>query len=177
MHYYSVEIVLYQVGLSRTAGSLEKQDFKQVELLYACLKATKGLWDTFLSMPTESYLSFSILTWGHLRTAMLSLYQVSVFDDPDWSLAYVRETLDFIWVLDRLIERLDIVAVNCDPSHIFARASMKMSKARARCAKKMATQPQSGGPEYRDPNLFDDVWFRDMFEFADYQFDTPIVGA
>lgn len=171
MHYYSVEIVLYQVGLSRPAGTHEKHDFKQVELLYACLKATKSLWDIFLSIPTESFDSFSLLTWGHIRTAMLSLYQVSVFDDPEWSLAYVRETIDFLWAIDRLIERLDIAAVN---SGIFARASMKMSQARARCAKKMATQPQAGAQEHRDPNFFDDIWFRDMFEFADYQIDTPI---
>jgi hypothetical protein len=157
----------------------EKRDFKQLDLLYSCLKATRAFCDIFLNIPAQQYLSFSMLTWSHLRCAIVALQQLSVFEDPDWSKAYVQETLDFLWVLDQLVERLNkaVAEANFDENHIFARTAIKIGRAKEYCEVRMtapSASTKSDGSEYPDPDFFNDIWFQDVFERFDYEFNTSM---
>jgi hypothetical protein len=181
MHYYVTQVSLYQVAFSRPGNfsSTEKHDYKQVELLYACFQATKNAIDQFFSIPARNYCYFSLATWTVLRRALVALQQLTTYDDPDWSLVYVRNTLDFIWVLDRFIERIEQAATDLDfdENHVFRRTAKKMAMAKAYCEDRMAAHSagsQSGPLEYTDPNLFDDMWFRDVCGVFDYQYDRGI---
>ena len=116
-------------------------------------------------------------TWTQVRLALVALQWLSVFDDPDWSLVYVRDTLDFIWVLDQCSKRIEQAAVelNLDEDHGFSRTAKKMSVVSAYCQEKMAARSagvQQGAPNYADPNLLDDMWFQDVLELFQYQPDN-----
>lgn len=112
-----------------------------------------------------------------MRRILIALQLLSVFDDPDWSLVYVRETVDFLSVLDQFIEKIEKAAaeLNLDENHALLVSAKKMAMAKAYCAEKMAAQSggaQSGTAEYKDPNFIDDMWFQDLFGLFDYQNDT-----
>ncbi|KIM97835.1 hypothetical protein OIDMADRAFT_182203 [Oidiodendron maius Zn] len=181
LQYYITQVTLYQVVYSRPANlpNTERPDYKHVELLYACFQATKSTIDLFFSMPARNYCYFSILTWTVMRRALVALQQLTTFNDPDWSLTYVHETLDFIWVLDRFIQRIEEAAndLNLDENHLFRRTAKKMAIAKTYCQDRIASHSasaQSGPSDFPDPNLFDDMWFRDVFGVFDYQYDRGI---
>ena len=136
--YYATQAALYQTALSRPTGNIstvEKQDFKQVELLYACLQSTKSVFDLIFSMDRKHYFYFSLATWTSIRFALIGLQRLSVFDNPEWDLNYVRDTLDFLWVLDEFDARLAKAAVelNFDEEHVFPLTAKKMRLARIYC--------------------------------------------
>jgi hypothetical protein len=171
--------MLYQVGLSRPAGGIStfaKQDFKRAELLYACLQAVKSALDVYFSIPVQNFRFFSMVTWAHMRNALVALQQLSVFDDPDWSLVYVHDTLDFLQVLEQSIEVMEKAAgsLNSDENPIFTHTVKKIRIIKAYCEERMAAHPasaQPGVPDYTDPKLFDDTWFQDVLGLFDYQYD------
>lgn len=119
-----------------------------------------------------------------MRHALIVLQQLSVFDDPDWSTVYVRDTLDFFWVLDQLVQKIEeaTAELNFDENHPFCLAGKKIAIAKAYCAERMGVHPSGAHPggthpgtaEYRDSNCIDDTWFQDIFGLFDHQYD---VGA
>ena len=175
--YYATQVALYQTALSRPASdisTLEKQDFKHVQLLYSCLQATKSVFDLIFSLDRKYYFYFSLITWSSLRFALIGLQQLSVFEDPEWDLNYVRDTLDFLWVLDELYARFEKAAaeLNFDEEHVFPRTAKKMRLARAYCQERMAapmSRTERGNSDYEDLPLLDDLWFQDVFGMLECQ--------
>lgn len=181
MQYYATQVALYQTALLRPAynsSPLDKNDFKQIELLYACLRGTKSIFDLVFSIDYKDYIYFSLLTWTCMRCGLIALQRLSIYEDPEWSLTYVRETLDFMWVLDEYVDRIEKAAAALDfnEDDPFSRTAKKMRVARVYCQEKMgthSTNQQQGPSEYADLNLLDDLWFQDAFAMYDY----PLNGA
>lgn len=125
-------------------------------------------------MDRKYYFYFSLVTWSSIRFALIGLQQLSVFEDPEWDLNYVRDTLDFLWVLDELYTRFEKAAVelNFDEEHVFPRTAKKMRLARVYCQERMAaptSTAQRGNSDYEDLTLPDDLWFQDVFGMFEYQ--------
>jgi hypothetical protein len=53
MHYHSVEIHLYEIGLSKPHNNGTDQGFKRLELLYACLLSAKSFVEAFFLMLSD----------------------------------------------------------------------------------------------------------------------------
>jgi hypothetical protein len=116
-----------------------------------------------------------------LRIALVALQRLSVFDDPDWSLVYVRDTLDFIWVLDQCAGKVTKAAaeLNLDEDHGLNRTAKKISIVSAFCRERMAAHSaglQRGSLDYADPNFLDDTWFQDVLELFDYEPNNNTAG-
>jgi hypothetical protein len=175
--YYVTQIAAYQTAISRPIGdntALDKQDFKQVGLLYACLRATKSAFDLLFLIDRKSYFHFSVLTWTQTRLALIALQRLSIYDDPDWDLGYVHGTLDFLWVMEELYVRVEKAAVELgfDDDHVFPRTATKMKIARGYCQERMAAhsaQPQQGVSDHIDLSLLDDMWFQNAYGMFDVQ--------
>lgn len=177
VYYYITQIAAYQTAISRPVGdntTSERNDFKQVELLYACLRATKGAFDLFFSIDRKKYFHFSLLTWTQTRLALIALQRLSIYDDPDWDLGYVRGELDFLWVMEEFYGRVEKAAVELgfDDEHVFPRTAVKMKIAKAYCQERMAA-PQQGISDYIDLSLLDDMWFQNAYGMLDYPPNAP----
>ena len=171
MHYYHVEEALYEIGLSKSPvmGNLSGHDFQRLELLYACLQSNKMFFETFFAIPENKYVSFSLATWTQLTHSIFVLQLLSNFDHPDWNLAYVRETIDFMAVLDSMIERFNKVE-----GRIFAHTATKMASIKAHIQEKMAVDgvgPRPGslsgedadmGRTWEPVDFLDETWLRDV---------------
>jgi len=105
MHYYSIEIYLYEVGLSEAHQSSNSQNFQCLEHLYACLLSAKSYLEAYFLVPTASYSSLSFVTWVQLANTLSVLARLLLVDTEGWDLTHAREVAGFATVLEHLIER------------------------------------------------------------------------
>jgi hypothetical protein len=171
MHYYHAEQYLYEISFSRSPVMVNfpSHDFHRLELLYACLQSNKLFFETFFSIPESKYTCFSFATWTQVAHSVIVLQLLSSFDHPDWNLAYVRETIDFITVLDYLIERF-----NKAEGQIFARSAAKLATIKAHIQEKMSFEAVRPGPDslsgedadmgktWEPVDFLDETWLRDI---------------
>lgn len=171
IHYYYAEETLYEVGLSRSPvmDQLPSNDFHRLELLHACLRSTKLFFETFLNIPPNKYPCISLATWTQITHSILVLQSLSNFDHPDWNLVSVRQEIDFVTVLDNLIERINQVE-----GQIFARAATKMAGFKAYIQEKMAADAEASrldslsgdnallGRTWEPVDFLDEAWFGDL---------------
>jgi hypothetical protein len=110
MHYHVAEIAIFEAGTHRSHLAADViPNFKRLELLSACLRACASYFNTFFSIPVAEYVTMSLPTWSRLTRSLAILHFLSEFESPGWSLDYVRETIDFVTVLNQVSERLDSV--------------------------------------------------------------------
>lgn len=105
MHYHSVEIHLYEIGLSGPHHTGNNQSFQRLELLYACLLSAKSYIQAFCQVPTTSYSSLSFVTWIQLSHTLTILCRLLLVNSEGWDVAHAREVVDFPTILQRLIEK------------------------------------------------------------------------
>jgi hypothetical protein len=105
MHYHSVEIHLFEIGLSKPHHTGTNESFQRLELLYACLLSAKSYIEVFFLVPTASYYSLSLVTWIQLSHTLTILCRLLLVNSEGWDVAHARELLDFAAVLKRLFEK------------------------------------------------------------------------
>jgi hypothetical protein len=113
LHLHNTEISLYEIALARSAAppSTDGPDFKRLDFLYACLRATNSWFDIFLAIPPAHYIGFSISILTQMAHCIIVLYRLSTFSHPDWDLGLVRQTLDLSTVLEQLIQKFAQIRV------------------------------------------------------------------
>jgi hypothetical protein len=146
MYYHDVELSLYEVSVNRGSPIFNRPGFERLELLYSCLEANKSFWAAFFTIPPIEYYNFSIPVWMQIIHALITLQLLSNFDHPDWNLAYVRETIDFFHILDRLLEcfRMLKQAVGGLEGEMFERSAMKMRAVQEYIQARMSTDGTNG---------------------------------
>jgi hypothetical protein len=99
------------------------------------------------------------------------LQSLSAFDHPDWNLASARQEIDFLEVLDKLIERFSKAE-----GQNFARTATKLAKIKAHIQPQMVVdaggsrlEARSGedtniGKTWAPIDFFDDQWLGDVWE-------------
>jgi hypothetical protein len=194
MHYHVAEVSLYEAGLCKPPLATDAfPNFKRLELLCACLEASKSYFEVFFSVPVVNYIALSMPSWSHLTYSLANLHMLSSFDHPDWNLVYVRETIDFKTVLGRLTEQLERVntLVGYEKFYMFSRTAKRMNCIKVYVEGKMAGPPQgAAGPEPDQmpdfepvpgtedlpdfSQFLDDTWMRDIMEPSDYQFNAIV---
>jgi len=104
MHYHSVEIYLYEIGLSEPPHSSKNPSFRRLELLYACLISSKSFLEAYFMIPTASYHNLSSITWIQLSNTLAILCRLLLVNVEGWDLSHARELVDFPATLQHLIE-------------------------------------------------------------------------
>ena len=177
MHYYHVEESLYEVGLSRNpvVSDCYSHDFHRLEMLHACLQSTKMFFETFFNIPECRYTCFSIASWTQVTHSMLILQMLSTFEHPDWNLAYVRNTIDFMEVMDKMIDKFRRVE-----GQVFVRTVSKLVAVKAHIQEQLAvirsgSRSPSGedadmGRTWQPVDFLDESWFTDILGPLDPQF-------
>jgi hypothetical protein len=105
MHYHSVEIRLYEIGLSEPPHNTNNPSFRRLDILYACLLSTKSFLEAYFMIPSTSYRNLSFVTWVLLSNTLAILCRLLLVDVEGWDLAHARELVDLPGILQRLIEK------------------------------------------------------------------------
>ena len=193
LHYHAIEIFIYEAGLYKQPLTTDPlSSSKRLELLCACLAAAKSYFELFFSIPAESYVSVSLVSWSHLSYSLSILHMLSNFDHPDWNLAYVQETIDYTVVFGRLIENLEKLTTlsGYEKLDIFSRSAKWMKIVKGYVEAKMAGLQTTGfqeGDQMLDfgaipiPGtedltdffqFLDDAWMTDGMGTLDFQVNT-----
>lgn len=102
---------IYEIGLSKSNILITESsmDFQRIDLLHACLQATKGFFEKFLSLPVSHLKYISIFSFTQVANAMVVLHKLTMFECPGWDAKYVRGILNFSSVLDQLISWFEVI--------------------------------------------------------------------
>ena len=190
LHSYVIEMSIYEAGLCiPPLGADPIPKAKRLELLCAGLKATKSYFDVFLSIPPACYVMMSLATWAALSYAFAFSSTLSTFEHEGWNLATVRETINYNFVLDQLIENLEhlVTLAGFEKLEVFSCAAKFMKCVKAYVETKIAASLQLAAGKESDQVLeigavaagaddmtdffqfLDDAWMTDNMESA-FQF-------
>lgn len=190
MKFYNTQAYVYEIGLSQTPAlaSLPNHDFQRLEHLHNCLQAVKNYFDTFFTMALSNFNWFSVPVYTQLTGCIMTLERLSNFQHPDWDLSYVRETVNFFSVMDKMIEVFDAgrKQAGSDESSIFHHSWIKAQAIKAYCESRMVKVPISSEPPSTEPTgeldpdltmsglsleyINSESWLRDVWG----QFDYPL---
>ncbi len=75
---------------------------QRYEALEACLSAARDWFDRHFSIPSYVYIGMTFSYWWNMAHCLLTLYRLTVLDDPAWDRRSVRNRVDLLAILDRL---------------------------------------------------------------------------
>lgn len=98
-------------------------------MLYASLEANQRLLDTYFTFPVIQSLYFSLPIWSCVTQSLISLQALSTFNHHGWNLDYVRQTVDFDHVIERIVARFEKVSTEpgCEGIVMYSYFANKMS--------------------------------------------------
>jgi hypothetical protein len=85
-------------------------DMQRYEALEACLSAVKDWFDRHFSIPSYVYIGMTFSYWWDMAHCLLTLYRLTILDDPAWDRRAVRDRIDLLAILDRLKTGFEEVA-------------------------------------------------------------------
>ncbi|KAJ5499917.1 hypothetical protein N7453_008968 [Penicillium expansum] len=100
MYIYNAEIIINELSIG-TPAIAHSPDPHRLDSLYTSLRATKGWLELWLELEGGEYLQLSCLIFFQFTRAMVSLYRLTILDDPAWSKTMVRDTANILEYLDR----------------------------------------------------------------------------
>ncbi|KAI9703448.1 MAG: hypothetical protein M1820_005921 [Bogoriella megaspora] len=173
LHSLHVEIKIHELALFKDNES----DFRRMENLLICFRAVRSFLDIILSMTGQGFLYFPFTMFSQTGHCLIALFKLTMFDDPMWDREYVRNTIDALATLDRVIEMLRQTAAlvgeyedDNPETNFFSKACRLMMQMRAGWAIKLeATSTVLPNPLHAEetiPDLFadftNDKWLTDM---------------
>lgn len=156
-------------------------DHRKLEPFYNALYCIKGWIDTFFTLPNLSYMDVTFFMFGQFTHCLVSLYRLSILDDPSWDREFVKQTIDVIQVVERFATNIEGVRdtrpliMDIDEEDLFTKSAAMMRKLgeawagdiAAIGAKSKQKETPIGDivvpPELMDLDLFDSEWMTDMF--------------
>ncbi|KAK2059580.1 hypothetical protein LY76DRAFT_511846 [Colletotrichum caudatum] len=111
---HSTELTIQEVALASHTGvsaPAQLSDVARLDILYACLHGVKAWFDHFFTLQPAAYVYLSFLCFAQMSHCVVSLYRLSILEDPVWDRASVRSTVDLIATLDEVANRFVLV---CD---------------------------------------------------------------
>ncbi|CAI7584201.1 unnamed protein product [Penicillium discolor] len=85
----------------RTPAIPHSPDPHRLDSLYTSLRATKGWLDVWIEFEAEEYLQLSCVIFFQFTRGIVSLYRLTVLEDPAWSKSMVRDTANILEYLNR----------------------------------------------------------------------------
>ncbi len=116
MHYYLIEVLLYETALDSDVGQRRYGSYPlaRLNMLHACLNSTKLCFDTFYSFPVSQLFNLPYTVWTLIEHAIVVLSRLSSLQAEGWDHDYVRSILDFAACMDMLSQRLDEATAGVD---------------------------------------------------------------
>lgn len=169
-------------ALSLLDGAEPRLD--RVTLMCTCLETVQHALENFFATPLEDY---EILSFPHFtRTAgfLAVLIRLSTHQAPWWDTDKVRETVDVLVVIQRIIDSVnaarDMVAAAGSESRYLERAATIFTSCKMACATKVGLASRAraraggggGGGEMDDGGLggmrdeADEAWFGGVFGYG-----------
>ncbi|GLI82001.1 hypothetical protein PoHVEF18_010399 [Penicillium ochrochloron] len=180
----NAELVVHEVAL-RAPSTPNSPELHRLESLYTSLHAAKSWLDLWLSVPTEKYMGVSFTIFFQFSRALVSLYRLSILEDPAWDKALVRNTANVLEYLDRMAYMMkkcaDHLAVPHQPEwNIFEKGKMMVQCIKEGWEPKLMevwypNLPSNGVENTLDPpnpailadilpmSGFDDAWMMEVF--------------
>ncbi|KAK9233890.1 hypothetical protein V1525DRAFT_414898 [Lipomyces kononenkoae] len=108
LHYYAVELSLYEIALEDDFPAKRYGDYPltRLNILYSCLTVTKAFFDTFFLVPTRQYFNLPHSVHLAFSHALGILSKLLVFTGENWDQEYVRSIIDFPVVTNTLVSRI-----------------------------------------------------------------------
>ncbi|CAI7619752.1 unnamed protein product [Penicillium viridicatum] len=85
----------------RTPAIPHSPDPRRLDSLYTSLRATKGWLDVWIELEAEEYLQLSCIIFFQFTRGIVTLYRLTVLEDPAWSKSMVRDTANILEYLNR----------------------------------------------------------------------------
>ncbi|KAJ5477405.1 hypothetical protein N7539_007549 [Penicillium diatomitis] len=183
-HIATTELVIHEIAM-RAPSTPNTPDLQRLDSLYTSLQAAKTWLDLWLSQRPTEYMAFPYTIFGQLSRALVSLYRLSVLDDPAWDRNFVRTTANLLEYLNRMTYGMKMSTTHLAVPHqsewnVFEKASTMFQCIREGWEPKLIEawfpSPQSRGfddtlnasnPPMLDETLpmngLDDLWMMDVF--------------
>jgi len=103
-HISYTELALNEIAISKPKAAFHgiMSDMQRYEALEACLSAVRDWFDRHFSIPSYVYIGMTFSYWWNMAHCLLTLYRLTVLDDPAWDRRAVRSRIDLLAILDQL---------------------------------------------------------------------------
>jgi hypothetical protein len=180
LHLYSAE---FETALSSTPPYTSMLTMQQRKVFIAGLQSIQSWFNVFFTIAPAAYISFPFTIFSHLARGLTTLHKLKTLDDPTWDESEVWKITDQLFVLDRVIENLEQVAVQAGLDNdlsqevdMFSRVAQTLRSLRPTWEAKLPTDsfrtsvlpPVQTVDEITLPgafgsDIFDSDWFTDLF--------------
>ncbi|KAE9376342.1 hypothetical protein N431DRAFT_289530, partial [Stipitochalara longipes BDJ] len=115
-----LQAYIHRTNFSINALALSKEplvsnttNFTRLDCLSTCLASLKSWFGIFFTIPPSQFLNLSFPYFSQLVNAIVLLHRLSTFEDPAWDRGVVKETIDILVVLERLIGSFKLLQGEC----------------------------------------------------------------
>ncbi|KAH0439642.1 hypothetical protein CcaCcLH18_02752 [Colletotrichum camelliae] len=118
-HYHFTELLILESSLCSSSHQSTDPDLKRFEVYQGQLNSVRAWLSTFYTTDVRLYGDMALFSYSELVRVMVSLHKLNTLDDTAWSRSSVRQTLDLIPSLDKLIavfEQLRAASVLWSPT-------------------------------------------------------------
>ncbi|KAK1828938.1 hypothetical protein QBC39DRAFT_358046 [Podospora conica] len=112
LHTISIELEINDVSLSQmpSDASSAAPDMERLAMLSKCVQCTRAWFDIFFGLDPATYAMFGFSIWAQLSHLIVSLYRLTLLNEPWWDRDMVRRTIDLNQVLDEMLDRMTQVS-------------------------------------------------------------------
>lgn len=100
-HFLATEVQVHSVGLfMQTIPHIQR-----IESMFSCLKAIRGWYDIFFSVPHIDFPGIPFTFYMQLSSIQIALYRLTTSEDPSWDKDLVRNTADLLSLLNQVNDK------------------------------------------------------------------------
>ncbi len=115
LHYYTVELYLYEVCFSMPPSKLAQiPELQRADVLLKCATATESFLDIYFSANSKPHLIFFLTFMGQIYFVMTTMSKLSLFNAEDWNGNNLPASLNLSTMVDRLATRLESISTQYD---------------------------------------------------------------
>jgi len=108
-HIHTAEILIHHMGLAQITKASTGLGFQRIKSLNSCLQALKAWFDSFLNIPSSSYIGLPFSIVSQTVRCLGLLYHLSALDEPGWSREDVQATANVIDITTRVANNMEQV--------------------------------------------------------------------
>ncbi|SPQ26729.1 2996b653-1133-4681-aa8e-47aec6c8f710 [Thermothielavioides terrestris] len=103
-HISYTELAINEVAIAKPKASSDGvlSSMQRYEAMEASLSAANDWLDRHFSIPTYVYIGMTFSYWWNMAHCLLTIYRLSVLDDPAWDRRAVRKKTDLLAICDKL---------------------------------------------------------------------------
>ena len=107
LHTINTELEIHEIGLYQMQPKdTSTPDPERVAMLSTCVQAARTWFDAFFRIDPEAYALFGFAIWAQLSHLVLSVYRLTLLNEPWWDRGLVTRTIDLNQVLDQMLNRM-----------------------------------------------------------------------